>query len=194
MMSRDKDLAAIEYEGWRLIELGRQTPERVVPQYPTWTMRDLVVHTAEVHGRTAAVCESLPAERIAGAELPQEADPFEWAAEQLARMLEGLAMADPDAHVWTFVDDPALRFWIRRMVVETGVHRWDAHSAVGEPVELLTTCPPMASTSSPPSICLASMTCRPSSSAPPTLGVAGAMGQANPRHASRARPPTCSCG
>ena len=40
--------------------------------------------------------------------------------------------------VWTFVDDPALRFWIRRMVVETGVHRWDAHSAVGEPVELLT--------------------------------------------------------
>ena len=139
MMSRDKDLAAIEYEGWRLIELGRQTPERVVPQYPTWTMRDLVVHTAEVHGRTAAVCESLPAERIAVAELPQEADPFEWAAEQLARMLEGLAMADPDAHVWTFVDDPALRFWIRRMVVETGVHRWDAHSAVGEPVELLTT-------------------------------------------------------
>ncbi len=101
-------------------------------------MRDLVIHTAEVHGRTAAVCESLPAERIAGPELPQEADPFEWAAEQLARMLEGLATADPDAHVWTFVDDPALRFWIRRMVVETGVHRWDAHSAVGEPVELLT--------------------------------------------------------
>ena len=138
-MSMDKDLAAIEYEGWRLIELGRLTPERIVPQYPTWTMRDLVVHVAGVHGRTGAICETLPTERIPGPELPPDEDPFEWAAEQLARMLEGLAMADPAASVWTFVDDPSLRFWVQRMVVETGVHRWDAHSAVGEPVELLTT-------------------------------------------------------
>lgn len=137
-MSKDKDLAAIEYEGWRLIELGRQTPEKTVPQYPAWTMRDLVVHVAEVHGRTAAICETLPAARIPGPELPSGEDSFDWAAEQLARMLEGLAMADPDAPVWTFVDDPSLGFWLRRMVIETGVHRWDAHSAVGEPVELLT--------------------------------------------------------
>ena len=59
-MSIDKDLAAIEYEGWRLIELGRGAPDRIVPQYPTWTMRDLVIHVAEVHGRTGAICETLP--------------------------------------------------------------------------------------------------------------------------------------
>jgi uncharacterized protein (TIGR03083 family) len=138
MVNRDKDLATIEYEGWRLIELCRRTPDRVVPQYPTWTMRDLVVHVAQVHGRTGLVCETLPTSRVPGPDLPADADPFDWAAEQLARMLEGLAMADPEARVWTFVDDPALGFWVRRMVVETGVHRWDAHSAVGEPVELLT--------------------------------------------------------
>lgn len=137
-MTAAKDLAAIEYEGWRLIELGRQTPDRIVPQYPSWTMRDLVVHVAEIHGRTGAICETLPASRIPSPELPSDEDPFDWAAEQLARMLEGLAMADPAAPVWTYVDDPALEFWVRRMVVETGVHRWDAHSAVGEPVELLT--------------------------------------------------------
>ncbi len=136
--SDDRDLAAIEYEGWRLIELGRLNPDRVVPQYPTWTMRDLVIHVAGVHGRTAMICETLPAGRIPGPELPLDDDPFDWAAEQLAGMLEGLAMADPAAPVWTFVDDPSLGFWIRRMVIETGVHRWDAHSAVGEPVELLT--------------------------------------------------------
>ncbi|MEX1297329.1 MAG: maleylpyruvate isomerase family mycothiol-dependent enzyme [Candidatus Limnocylindrales bacterium] len=136
-MNIERDLVAIEYEGFRLIELGRQLPDRIVPQYPSWTLRDLVVHTAEVHGRTAAVCEELPSERISGPELPADVDPFEWAAEQLARMLHGLAMADPEAHVWTFVDDPSLGFWARRMVIETGVHRWDAHSAVGEPVELL---------------------------------------------------------
>ena len=137
-MSKDKDLITIEYEGWRLIELCRRTPDRIVPQYPTWTMRDLALHVATVHGRTGVICETLPPERVSGPELPAEADPFDWAAEQLARMLEGLAMADPDARVWTFVDDPSLGFWIRRMVIETGVHRWDAHSAVGEPVELLT--------------------------------------------------------
>jgi uncharacterized protein (TIGR03083 family) len=138
-MSNDRDLAAIEYEGWRLIELGRLNPDRTVPQYPTWTMRDLVVHVAGVHGRTATICETLPAGRIPGPELPLDEDPFEWAAEQLAAMLEGLATADVTAAVWTFVDDPSLGFWMRRMVIETGVHRWDAHSAVGEPVELLTT-------------------------------------------------------
>lgn len=137
-MNKDKDLATIEYEAFRLIELCRQTAERVVPQYPTWTMRDLVIHVAEVHGRTGVICETLPATRVPGPKLPVDEDPFDWAAEQLARMLEGLAMADPAAHVWTFVDDPVLGFWVRRMVIETGLHRWDAHSAVGEPVELLT--------------------------------------------------------
>jgi uncharacterized protein (TIGR03083 family) len=133
-----RDLAAIEYEGFRLIELGRQTPECMVPQYPAWTLRDLVLHVAGVHGRTGAICETLASERIPTPGLPAGTDAFDWAAEQLARMLEGLATADPEAAVWTFVDDPALAFWSRRMVIETGLHRWDAHSAVGEPVELLT--------------------------------------------------------
>ena len=137
-MTTAKDLAALEYEAWRLIELGRQTPDLMVPQYPTWTMRDLVIHVASVHGRTGAICETLARGRIPSPELPAGSDPFDWAAEQLARMLEGLAMADLATPVWTFVDDPALGFWLRRMVIETGVHRWEAHSAVGEPVELLT--------------------------------------------------------
>ncbi len=136
-MSRDRDLATIEYEGWRIIELGRQAPDRIVPQYPTWTMRDLVIHVAQVHGRTGAICETLPAERIRGPEPPLAEDPFDWAATQLARMLEGLAAADPDASVWTFIDDASLGFWLRRMVIETGVHRWDAQGAVGEAEPLL---------------------------------------------------------
>lgn len=131
------DLDVIEYEGWRVIELGRQTPEAIVPQYPTWTLLDLVVHVAGVHGRTAIICETLARERVPCPELPSGADPFDWAAEQLAGMLNALSTADPEAEVWTFVDDPALKFWSRRMVIETGVHRWDAHSAVGEPVPLL---------------------------------------------------------
>jgi uncharacterized protein (TIGR03083 family) len=136
-MSIERDLTAIEYESWRIIELGRMAPERVVPQYPTWSLTDLVVHLARVHGRTAAICRDLPQERISRPRLPVGADPFEWAAERLSDMLEALAFADPAARVWTFVDDPALGFWSRRMVIETGVHRWDAQGAGGPPEPLL---------------------------------------------------------
>lgn len=133
----NKDLEAIEYEGWRIIELGRRSPERVVPQYPTWTLQDLVLHVAAVHGRTGVVCESLAAERVATPVMPEGVDPFDWAAEQLARLLAALAAADPDAEVWTFVPSSRLAFWGPRMVIETGVHRWDAQGAAGEPEPLL---------------------------------------------------------
>ena len=125
------DLALIEREGWRIIEIGREAPDATVPQYPTWTLQDLVIHVAGVHGRTAEICRTLPRERIPTTELPSGRDAFEWAAEQLAAMLEGLRTAEPDAATWTFVADPCLRFWGPRMVVETGVHRWDAELAVG---------------------------------------------------------------
>ncbi len=135
-MTWTADLALIEREGRRIIEIGRGAPAATVPQYPTWTLRDLVVHVAGVHGRTATICRTLPRERIPTAELPSGRDAFEWADEQLAAMLEGLRTADPDAATWTFVADPCLRFWGPRMVVETGVHRWDAESAVGDPQPL----------------------------------------------------------
>lgn len=136
-MNAERDLATIEYEAWRIIELGRQTPDREVPQYPTWSLTDLVMHVAGVHGRTTTICRDLPQERVPRPRLPDGADPFEWAAVQLSGMLEALADADPAAEVWTFVDDPALGFWVRRMVIETGVHRWDAQGAVGEAEPLL---------------------------------------------------------
>lgn len=131
------NLDVIEHEGWHLIELGRQAPGTIVPQYPTWTLRDLTLHVAGIHARTALICESLTQERIACPELPAGEDPFDWAAEQLSRMLMGLSSADPDAAVWTFTNDPALWFWIRRMVIETGVHRWDAQAAIEDPSPLL---------------------------------------------------------
>lgn len=131
-----RDLEAIEQDGRRIIALGRGTPETTVPQYPTWTMTDLVVHLARVHGRTAAICRELSRERIPGPRLPAGTDPFDWASDQLEAMLDALARADPEAPVWTFVPDARLAFWGPRMVVETGVHRWDAERAVGAPAPL----------------------------------------------------------
>lgn len=131
------DLSTIESEGRRIIGYGRAAPGAVVPQYPTWTLRDLVVHVGGVHGRTAEICRSLPQVQVPTTTPPDTVDPFAWAETQLERMLQGLRTADPTKAVWTFVDDPALGFWCRRMVIETGVHRWDAQGSVEDPEPLL---------------------------------------------------------
>ncbi len=130
-------LAVIEREGRRIIALGRSAPERRVPQYPTWTLRDLVMHVASVHGRTAEVCRMLPKERIATPAPPEDRDAFDWATEQLDRMLAGLGTADVESAVWTLVPSQRLAFWGPRMVIETGVHRWDAQAAIEVPEPLL---------------------------------------------------------
>jgi uncharacterized protein (TIGR03083 family) len=38
---------------------------------------------------------------------------------------------DPETRVWGFVPGSTLGFWENRMVIETGVHRWDAEQATG---------------------------------------------------------------
>jgi uncharacterized protein (TIGR03083 family) len=131
------DLAVIEREGRRIIELARAEPGTHTRQYPTWTLTDLAAHLGGVHGRTAEVCRSLPTERIPTPDPDPGVDAVDWAEAQLVRMLEALAAADPGAEVWTFVSDRRLAFWGPRMVIETGVHRWDAEGAVGEPGPLL---------------------------------------------------------
>ena len=89
-MIEQQDLAAIEAEGQRLIGLARRDADAVVPQYPTWTLRDLALHVAAVHGRTAEICQTLPQERIPTPQPPIGHDPFDWADEQLAAMLPNL--------------------------------------------------------------------------------------------------------
>ncbi len=127
-----ENLASIESEGRRLGLAVRRDPSRPVPQYPCWTLADLASHTASIHGRTILICQDLPEERISAPRLPQGADPVEWYEEIFEKMLAALIETDPAAEVWTLGSPSNIGFWERRMVVETGVHRWDAYQAFGE--------------------------------------------------------------
>ena len=135
-MANAAALGSIRTDGHRIIEVARAAPGATVPQYPSWTLRDLVAHVAQVHGRTAEICRTLPQARIPAPEPPAARDLFDWAAATLDDMLEAFEAADPKAIVWTFVPDKRLAVWEPRMVIETGVHRWDAESAVGDPSPL----------------------------------------------------------
>jgi uncharacterized protein (TIGR03083 family) len=125
-------LAAIESEGRRLGLAARRDPDRMVPQYPDWTLADLASHTASIHARTALICQELPTERISAPRLPEGRDAVDWYEETLETMLDALRETDPDTPCWAFGPAPNVGFWERRMVIETGVHRWDAYQAFGE--------------------------------------------------------------
>lgn len=127
-----ENLASIESEGRRLLTAARRNPARPVPQYPDWVLADLVNHTAAMHGRTTLVVTELPAERISSPGLPDGADPLDWYEETLEGMLAALTEADPSSECWGFVPDATVASWEKRMVVETGVHRWDAYQALGD--------------------------------------------------------------
>jgi uncharacterized protein (TIGR03083 family) len=132
-----ENLASIESEGRRLAAWARRDPERAVPQYPDWNLTDLAAHTASIHGRTARIVTELPTERIPSSRLPEGSYALDWYDETLEIMLAALRVADPELSCWGFGPYPTVGFWERRMVIETGVHRWDAAQAFGEEDRLI---------------------------------------------------------
>jgi uncharacterized protein (TIGR03083 family) len=127
-----ENLDAIKNDGERILDLARRDPERPVPQYPSWNMTDLVAHLGSTHGRTTHICRELPTERPSGPRPGEDEDVIDWYEAGLGEMLATLEQADPDAAAWGFWPHPCLGLWERRMVIETGLHRWDADQAFGE--------------------------------------------------------------
>jgi len=131
-----ENISLIESQGQRLAVAARRDPGRMVPQYPDWTLGDLASHTASVLGRTVLICRELPKERISAPRLPKGRDPIDWFEETLAEMVEALSDADATSPCWAFGSNQVVGFWETRMLIETGVHRWDAEQAFGEPEPL----------------------------------------------------------
>lgn len=127
-----ENLAAIESEGRRLGLTARRDPDRAVPQYPGWSLSDLVAHTGSIHHRTTTVVTEQPSERIPAPTPPPDIDVIEWYETGLDAMLAALTDADPDTPCWAFGPRQCVGVWETRMVIETGVHRWDAYQAFGE--------------------------------------------------------------
>jgi uncharacterized protein (TIGR03083 family) len=130
------NLDEIRSEGERVLELGRLDRERPVPQYPGWLITDLVSHLGGNHARTTIICREFPTERPSTPRPPEGADIIDWYQENLEEMLTSLAESDPDAPVWGFWQESTMGLWEKRMLIETGLHRWDADQAFGDPAPL----------------------------------------------------------
>ena len=137
-------LAALRRDGDTLLAAagaaGLDTP---VPTCPGWDVARLVHHTGTTHRWATRIVEARAQERLPGrgvdAGEPADHDALAaWFSGGLDRVIDTLSAAGPDTPVWnwTGVVAPAA-FWMRRMALETVVHRWDAENAggAGRPVE-----------------------------------------------------------
>jgi uncharacterized protein (TIGR03083 family) len=115
-------------------------PETPVPSCPGWSVADLASHLGGTHRWAEAIVRTRAQERRGRRELgvtfPSEpGEILPWYVEGGERLLGTLRAGDPDLGVWAWGPDPHVRFWSRRMLYETLVHRCDLDIALGrEPV------------------------------------------------------------
>jgi hypothetical protein len=120
---------------------AERTGEVPVPSCPLWTMSDLVAHVGRLYSgwyrynltREPGNNDSLTAKDSAEP-LPDKR--LEFLVPYLRRAATGwaetVAARDLDRPVWALIlgTEPA-RFWLRRAVSESAIHRWDAESTAG---------------------------------------------------------------
>ncbi|MEV6206233.1 maleylpyruvate isomerase family mycothiol-dependent enzyme [Kitasatospora sp. NPDC051914] len=107
-----------------------------VPSCPGWTLADLVRHAGSVqrwfsmllHGRI----QEPPRSRDVDLQLPAgDGGWADWLAGSAAVAADAFRAVGPDTPMWAWGADQHARFWARRMLFETLVHRVDAELALG---------------------------------------------------------------
>jgi uncharacterized protein (TIGR03083 family) len=131
-MTPDEYLAHLRTDAARITELAGDDLDADVPPCPGWTVRDVVVHTAEVYSHKVA-CMRMPGgpqQQDDWAHEPAAGqDPVEWFRERFDELLSELESRGPDAPSYTWYEnDQTVGFWHRRMAQETAVHRVDVES------------------------------------------------------------------
>ncbi|GAA4072129.1 maleylpyruvate isomerase family mycothiol-dependent enzyme [Streptomyces shaanxiensis] len=107
-----------------------------VPSCPDWTLADLVKHTGSVQrwfsSLLRARIQEPPRKREVDLRLPGQEDGYaDWLAESATVAADAFAATDPDLPMWAWGVDQHARFWARRMLFETLLHRADAELALG---------------------------------------------------------------
>ncbi|MFG2718965.1 maleylpyruvate isomerase family mycothiol-dependent enzyme [Streptomyces sp. NPDC048416] len=107
-----------------------------VPSCPGWTLVDLIRHTGSVQRMFSWLLsrrfQERPSSRDTELDLPASDDGYPGWLTASAQVAAGVfAHTDPGLPMWVWGADPHARFWMRRMLCETLVHRVDAELAMG---------------------------------------------------------------
>lgn len=133
---------ALEKEGPTLGQVaGVVDPDAPVPTCPGWSAARLVRHLGQVHRWAETIVREQRRERLDPRQLdlgwPEHwSSSPDWLVQGLQSAVTTLRSANPETPVWTWGLDQHVRFWSRRLLHETTVHRTDLEQVVGRPLEV----------------------------------------------------------
>ncbi|MFI1376690.1 maleylpyruvate isomerase family mycothiol-dependent enzyme [Streptomyces longwoodensis] len=133
---------AIGRETLRFADAVRDAdPAGAVPSCPGWTLADLTRHVGALQRWFCVLLsrrvQEVPRDRDVELGLPEDVRAYaDWLTAGVPAVAAVLRDTDPGAAMWTWGADPLARFWARRMLFETLVHRVDAERAVGRDADV----------------------------------------------------------
>ncbi|MGH8877789.1 MAG: maleylpyruvate isomerase N-terminal domain-containing protein, partial [Stackebrandtia sp.] len=134
-LTPEQTVDALEIELGRLVGAVETSDlDAGVPNCPPWTVGVLAGHIGGSHRWAAEVVRRLPQDvlRPGPAQPPAGAKATaKWLDEGGRALVDALRVAEADAPVWTWAGDRRVRWWARRQLHETAVHRADLWSAFG---------------------------------------------------------------
>lgn len=133
-MDHQEHCAALEIEIERFADdLDATDSDTMVPTCPEWAVRDLASHLGVVHRWAQHLVMTLSPTRVPPGSLGIDTSSIdgEWIRTGGNALLRTLRDADPDAAMWAWGVDQHVRWWSRRQLHETLVHRVDVDLAAG---------------------------------------------------------------
>jgi uncharacterized protein (TIGR03083 family) len=123
-----------------LDSLGADEWGRAVPSCPGWTVRKVARHVGTAHRWATAIVRSPDQTPVSPRSLTlnfpdSHAGYGDWLRAGAADLALAMREVGPDKLVWTWGTDDHARFWARRMLHETAMHRADIELALGRTPE-----------------------------------------------------------
>jgi uncharacterized protein (TIGR03083 family) len=130
-LSAERYAAELDAETERLAAaVTRQPDTSIVPTCPEWTVRDLVTHVGTGHRLAIGIVEERRDSPAPFRKIDAPADQAAWAqwlAEGAGRLNDVVRAHGFDGAVWTWhPKHQTAGFWLRRMLHDLIVHRFDA--------------------------------------------------------------------
>jgi len=107
-----------------------------VPSCPEWNLGGLLAHVGVVHrfarrSMNEPVDGGFPKATGPGNTPLAGEDVWDWLDTGLGDLIDDFASRDLEQTCWSWAGPATGRWWLRRQVHETAIHRWDAEQAVG---------------------------------------------------------------
>jgi uncharacterized protein (TIGR03083 family) len=112
-----------------------------VPACPGWDLRQLALHLAETYRWVRAALGGTEEPTTPPTPALDDGEVAFHLAGSANALLAALRSVDPLQPCWTMAPPDNAGFWLRRMVHETTIHRWDAQSSRARPTPI---CPEVA--------------------------------------------------